>query len=222
MKKLLTIAMLCTSALAANAQTEKGKFILGGTIGYSSNKSEGSTSSQKETNLDLLPSAGYFVRENLALGLGIGYSRSIRDVNYKSEPSVHYAYYNRKDITNYFAISPFIRHYVNLSEKFKYFSQFSVPMKWGNIRSEDGANNPAADVIPDSKSKTTSISLAIEPGFAYFPTKKIGIQLTVGRLSYVWDKTEDKANSFNKDVKSHTFNLGTNFLSPGIGIQFYL
>jgi len=221
MKKLLTIAMLCASALAANAQTEKGKFILGGTIGYSSTKSETVQYNNKRTNLDLLPSAGYFVSENLALGLGIGYSRNINNITYNSEPAVHYAYYNRKETTDYFMISPFIRHYVNISDKFKFFSQLSVPMKWGNIKSEDGGNNPAADVISDSKSKTTSIGVGIEPGLAYFPTKKIGIQLSIGGISYAWNKTRDEAGSFNNEMKAHAFNLGTNFLAPRIGVQFY-
>jgi opacity protein-like surface antigen len=222
MKKLLTIAMLCASALAANAQTEKGKFILGGTIGYSSRKSEDQTGNNKVTNLDLLPSAGYFVSENLALGLGIGYSRNVNEIDYKAEPAVHLAYYIRKDISDYFTISPFIRHYINISEKFKFFSQFSVPMKWGNTKVEvsGGGSNPAAD-LANKKSKTTSIGVGIEPGLVYFPSKKIGIQLSVAGLSYIWNKTEDGANSFNNDVKSHAFNLGTNFLAPRIGVQFY-
>lgn len=221
MKKLLTIAMLCASALATHAQTEKGKFIVGGTIGYSSTKYDNEQNDNKQTNLDLLPSAGFFVSENLALGLGIGYSRNVNEIDYKADITIHLAYYMRKDISDYFTISPFIRHYVNISEKFKFFSQFSVPMKWGTKKYEIDHKNPAADVIPDSKSKTTSIGVGIEPGLVYFPAKKIGIQLSVAGLSYIWNKTENKADSFSSDQKSHAFNLGTNFLAPKIGVQFY-
>ncbi|MBB6272647.1 hypothetical protein HDF26_003104 [Pedobacter cryoconitis] len=226
MKKLLTLMMLCASAMAVNAQTEKGKYILGGTIGYSSTKYENSQGASKQNNFDLLPSAGYFVSDNLALGLGIGYSRNVTtsttSTTYYVSPAVSYANYSLKETTDYFTVSPFIRHYVNISEKFKFFSQFSVPMKWGNRKSEFITKNPALDVIPNTKVKTTSVGVGLEPGFAYFPTKKIGIQLSVGGLSYIWNKTEDKVNSFNNDQKDHAFNLGTNFLAPRIGIQFYL
>ncbi|MGY0040850.1 outer membrane beta-barrel protein [Pedobacter sp. NJ-S-72] len=218
MKKLLTIAMLCASALATNAQTEKGKFILGGTIGYSSDKMDQQQTLNKHNNLTILPSGGYFVKDNLALGLGIGYSRVIDKYTYNTNNISQT--YSQKGTTDYFMISPFVRHYINISDKFKFFSQFSVPMKWGNIKSETESKNPAIEFTPDS-TKTTSIGVGIEPGFAFFPTKKIGIQLSVDGLSYVWSKTEDKANSFNKDQKSHAFNLGTNFFAPRIGIQFY-
>ncbi|QNK61804.1 PorT family protein [Pedobacter sp. PAMC26386] len=215
MKKLLTLAMLCASAIAVNAQTEKGKVILGGTIGYSESKNENLLYNSTQTNLDLLPTAGYFVRDNLALGLGAGYSRySLEQKSAESD------FYNVKTTTDYFMVSPFVRHYVNISEKFKFFSQLSVPMKWGN--SKVVPKEGVADDTNTFKSKNTSIGVSIEPGLAYFPTKKIGIQLSVNGLSYVWNKRVNKMNnSLDKGDKDNAFNLGTNFLAPRIGIQFH-
>lgn len=214
MKKILTLAMLSAFALAANAQTEKGKTIAGGSIGYSNSKSNNDATESKQNSLTLLPSIGYFVKNNLALGLGIGYSRITEQNSEKTQYLL-----NQKNTTDYFMISPFIRHYVNISDRFKFFSQFSVPMKWGNLESATGTTSPAVSVAPASNSKTTSIGVSIEPGFAYFPTKRIGIQLSLDGLSYAWNKTENKnSKAVNKD---NAFNLGTNFFAPKIGIQFH-
>ncbi|MBB5643841.1 outer membrane beta-barrel protein [Pedobacter cryoconitis] len=214
MRKLLTLAMLSAFALAANAQTEKGKIIVGGAIGYSNSKSNNDAMENKQNSLTLLPSIGYFVKDNLALGVGIGYSR----LTEKSSEKTQYVL-SQKNTTDYFMVSPFIRHYINISDQFKFFGQFSVPMKWGNLESATGTTSPAVSVAPASNSKTTSIGVSIEPGFAYFPTKRIGIQLSLDGLSYAWNKTENK-NSHHVN-KTNAFNLGTNFFAPKIGIQFH-
>ena len=39
-KQLLTMAALCAIAFTSNAQTEKGKNLLSGSVGFSSNKSD--------------------------------------------------------------------------------------------------------------------------------------------------------------------------------------
>ena len=217
MRKILTLAMLSAFALAANAQTEKGKIIVGGSIGYSNNKNNRDTFDSKQTGFTLLPSAGYFIEDNLALGLGIGYSGVTVTSNDKSKFLLR-----QKNKTDYFMVSPFIRHYVNISDQFKFFSQLSVPMQWGNVKNEVSSGNPTVSYVPGSSYKTTSIGVSIAPGLAYFPTKRIGIQLSVDGLAYFWNKSENKTNSFNNDVKSNSFNLGTDFFAPKIGIQFYL
>ncbi|WP_354302778.1 outer membrane beta-barrel protein [Pedobacter sp. UYP1] len=214
MKKLVTLAMLSAFALAANAQTEKGKTIVGGSIGYFNEKSNDNAMDSKHSSLTLLPSIGYFVKDNLALGLGIGYSRLTSQSSEKTQYLL-----SQKNTTDYFMVSPFVRHYINISDQFKFFSQLSVPMKWGNLESATGTTSPAVSVAPASNSKTTSIGVNIEPGFAYFPTKRIGIQLSLEGLSYAWNKTENK-NS-NEVSKNNAFNLGTNFFAPKIGIQFH-
>ncbi|AMP99953.1 hypothetical protein AY601_3080 [Pedobacter cryoconitis] len=214
MKKLVTLAMLSAFALAVNAQTEKGKTIAGGSIGYSNSKSSNNAMESKQNSLTLLPSIGYFVKDNLALGLGIGYSRLTEEGSEKTQYLL-----NQKNTTDYFMVSPFIRRYINISDQFKFFGQFSVPMKWGNLESVTGTASPAVSVAPPSNSKTTAIGVSIEPGFAYFPTKRIGIQLSLDGLSYAWNKTENK-NS-HEVSKNNAFNLGTDFFAPKIGIQFH-
>lgn len=216
MKKLVTLAMLSAFALAANAQTEKGKIILGGSIGYSSSKYNSNNIDGKQTSFDLVPSVGYFVKDNLALGLGIGYS----EVTFTSNDRSEFLLY-QKNKTDYFIVSPFIRHYVNISDQFKFFGQLSVPMQWGNEKNDVSNGNPTANYTPNSGYKTSSVGVSISPGMAYFPTKRIGIQLSVDGLSYFRNKSENKNQSSQPVNKNNTFNIGTNFFAPKIGIQFH-
>ena len=81
-KNLLLLALLGVTATAAHAQTAipAGTVSLGGSVGYyrhttnaqvsGSNLSSESVSSQ----FQLAPSAGYFVADNLAVGLSLGYA----------------------------------------------------------------------------------------------------------------------------------------------------
>lgn len=82
MKKILTFALIVL-ATAANAQTEnnpteKGNWVLGGSTSFHFNtvqpviKSEGlSVDGTKTTNFTVTPSFGYFVIDNLAIGMDL-------------------------------------------------------------------------------------------------------------------------------------------------------
>src|SRR5690606_30939726 len=73
MKKLfLTLSAAVALTFVANAQTEKGKTILGGNVSYDySNIKDVDGNIQ---SFSILPSVGVFVSDNVAVGLGIGYT----------------------------------------------------------------------------------------------------------------------------------------------------
>ncbi|MGO3655669.1 MAG: porin family protein, partial [Sphingobacterium sp.] len=73
-KVLLTLSAIATLGFAANAQTEKGQFLLGGQVSY-----EGTSvkdSDDKSNSFSILPTVGYFVADNIAVGTAIGYGWS--------------------------------------------------------------------------------------------------------------------------------------------------
>lgn len=67
-KVILSAVVILIAAVSANAQTEKGKWLVGGTASFHSVK-EGS--SDAVTSLTLAPNAGYFVGNNFALGASV-------------------------------------------------------------------------------------------------------------------------------------------------------
>jgi outer membrane protein len=204
MKKIiLSITVLTGIAFASNAQTEKGKFILGGTASYTSTKSDADNAKASQ-NLALVPNVGYFVTNNIAVGTGIGYTYS------KTPVASNFGQ------TEAILVSPFARHYTNLSDQFKFFGQLSVPLAFGTVKSVE------ADGDTGSKTgSSTSVGVALSPGFAYFPTKKVGIEFAFRGISYNNTTVKDNNDNDIKGAGREDFAIGTSFFTPQIGVQFY-
>lgn len=193
MKKLfLTLSAAVALTFVANAQTEKGKTILGGNVSYDySNIKDVDGNIQ---SFSILPSVGVFVSDNVAVGLGIGYTWNQDDDG------------TDKVKLGAFTAAPYARLYKGDGD-FKFFGQLSVPMAWGNSKAND---------TKLGSSEQYGVELA--PGFAYFPTDKIGIEFSVRGLYY--QNTTIKPEGGGSSV-SNSFGLNANSLAPKIGIQFY-
>ncbi|MBB5634287.1 hypothetical protein HDE68_000172 [Pedobacter cryoconitis] len=207
MKKLL-LSLIAVSALAftTQAQTEKGKFMLGGNVEFNSTKNNGAP--KADTKFNIVPSVGYFVSDNFAIGTGIGYGFS------KSHEATTLLP-NAALKTQEFVVAPFARYYKGINESFKFFGQLSVPMAFGNNKvTTDGDNYTKT-------SKYSNVGVALSPGFAFFPSKKFGIEFSVQGISYNNNSLKD--NNGNKLADSNkSFDIGANFFAPKIGVQFYL
>ena len=194
MKKLfLTLTAVAALTAALQAQTEKGKFIVGGQVGFESTKTK--DTDNKANSFSINPTVGYFVSDNWAVGTGIGYNWS------KTETSA-----DNSLKTDAFKVAPFARNYVG-NGQFKYFTQLSVPMTWGKATAE------TAGVEAESKFERYGAELA--PGFAFFPTSKVGIELKVRGLYFESEKNK------TADVTNTRFGLDANSLAPTLGVQFH-
>lgn len=199
MKKLL-LSLVAVSALAfsTQAQTEKGKFMLGGNVGFNTSKVDGANKS--DLSFKVIPSVGYFVSDNFAIGTGVGYA------------------YNKavsKSLLNQsFEVAPFGRYYVGLSDQFKFFGQLSVPMAFGNNKALD-LDGKSGDKI----ASTTEIGAYVSPGFAFFPTKRIGIEFSVTGLGY--NNYQVKNEVTGNKVKANSFGLEANAADINLGVKFH-
>uniref|UniRef100_A0AAU6WMM7 Outer membrane protein beta-barrel domain-containing protein n=1 Tax=Chryseobacterium endophyticum TaxID=1854762 RepID=A0AAU6WMM7_9FLAO len=70
MKKVLMAGAIALFGLS-NAQIAAGTTYLSGSVGYS--QEETNNGNNKTENFNVLPTVGYFVSNNFAIGLGIGY-----------------------------------------------------------------------------------------------------------------------------------------------------
>ena len=201
MKKLGLALVLAAITIGANAQTEKGKKILGGEVSLQSQKVEGSTN--ENFSFTFLPAFGYFVKDNLALGTGIGYRSN------ESSTSVN----------NAIIVAPFGRYYVNVAKQFKFYTELSVPLSFGADKTLK------ADGSVDRKTaSTTNIGVNLSPGFVFFPTTKIGVQLSFSGLYF--DNETKKTFPVESDdpvakTTTNTFGLGFNSFSPSLGVFFH-
>ena len=194
MKKLfLTLTAAAAVTFAANAQTEKGKTVLGGTVSYdhSSVKDvDGNTQ-----GFSIIPSVGVFVDDNVAVGLGVGYAWEQDDNG------------TIKAQNGEFSVAPYARLYKG-DGNFKFFGQVSVPMGWGTSK-----------VDGDKTGNTARYGVEVAPGFAFFPTEKIGIELSVKGLYYQNRTAEVEATGAK--TTSNAFGLDASSFAPRIGLQFY-
>ncbi len=197
-KLLLSLVAVAGLVYGANAQTEKGKFILGGSVGFNSTKVK--TADKSDVSFNVIPSVGYFVGNNFAIGTGVGYT-------YNKEVSAG-------TLNQAFVVSPNARYYVGLSDQFKFFGQLSVPMAFGNNKVVAPNGDTGAKVAT-----TTSIGVNVAPGFAFFPTKRIGIEVSVNGLGY--ENLSVKNEATGNKVKTNSFGLEANTFAPKLGVNFH-
>lgn len=100
MKRILLLALLAAS-MPALAQTEKGKLMVGvGLADISAGIHPGGKDAIDYFNVNINPSAGYFVAKNLALGasLGFGFGKSGGSsiINYGVQPFARYYFGEKK------------------------------------------------------------------------------------------------------------------------------
>lgn len=194
-KLLLTLSAVAVFGLAANAQTEKGKFMLGGQVTYQGHSIKDSDT--KSNEFSIIPNVGYFVADNIAVGTGIGYSWNER----QNGPDT-------KNNYSSFVVAPFGRMYSNNEGPVKFFGQLTVPMSWGTEK-----------LNGDKTSTTANYGVELAPGVAYFPTSNLGIEFKVKGLFYNNGSSTDEAT----DVKStvNTYGLNVNSLAPTVGVTFH-
>ncbi|WP_028295383.1 outer membrane beta-barrel protein [Olivibacter sitiensis] len=194
MKKLLLTAVAALAiSFGAKAQTEQGKIILGGSVGYSYDHLNGSDANTQSFNVT--PNIGYFISDNFAIGTRVGYA-------YRQEKDGEI-----KDKWGSFVAVPFARKYSG-TETFKFFGELSVPMAWGTVKN-DGTK----------VASTANYGVQLSPGVAFFPKSNFGIELSVRGLYYGNDRFTNEITG-GKSI-SNSFGLASNFFSPQLGVQFY-
>lgn len=203
MKKIiLTFIGLLSISVSCMAQTEKGKILLGGYANFNSFKGTGMTN--RSTSLRINPTVGIFVTDNVVIGTGLGYVHTGYTQNLVDGGEIGSV--RRKAYV--VSVSPFGRYYVGITPQFKFFGQLEASANWRNIKASD------ADAAKGEKDfKSNFYTAALSPGFALFPSKKIGIELSFSGFQFSRDKSIGDFQSFS---------FGSDFFSPRLGIQFYL
>ncbi|WP_330442069.1 porin family protein [Flavobacterium sp. C4GT6] len=192
-KVLLSLAAVFAFGLANAQETEnngfaKGDVFLSGSVGFSSE----STGDVKTNGFNITPSAGYFVSENIAVGLSLGYTST------KDEAP------NREDIKySEFGIGAFGRYYFTPANKFSLFGQLGVGYQNGKY--EQGSTEVKSD----------GFNVAVAPGINYFVSEHFALEATFGILSYSTSKPD-----FDGAESTDNFDFGVNLDNINFGIVY--
>ncbi len=215
---LLSLVILCGVTFVSNAQINPGKILLGGSIGYSSNKN--SQPGQQATyaeyeNLYSNIQIGKFIRENTAVGVifSYGYNKSSTQSNPDNK-------------TTKFNTGVFYRKYKALGRNFYFFGEADASYTYSKnkfVYYQNSANT--TNVV------SNGATLSFVPGISYNVWKKIQVELLMPNIlsiGYSHVKTENvytnpsSSSSNDGHLFSANANLNSNFLSNfGIGFKFF-
>jgi len=214
---ILTFIIITFNCIVLSAQTSKGKFLIGEmsyiellgngvlgstNLGYSTfqNKSDGDNENDKDKmfSLNIVPRAGYFVIDNLVIGLDVLLATekvtSGGDVDYTSN-------------STFFAVGPFVRYYVP-TKKVVPFAEVNYSMGSRTYKSEFDGNEPYTDKNA-IKLYGAGLGLAIPIG------EKVTFDTVAGYHAYINKDKED--NESNERFVAGTIGLKlgfTVFLGP--------
>lgn len=191
-KVLLTLGLGSMMAFSALAQgPAAGRLFTFGSIGYSSVKAGGDNAKATGT-LTFAPGAGYFLNDNVALGAKLIYTSSSND---------------GKSAGSAFGLGAFGRYYITkdvLGAKGSFFADATL-----SYTSEKGAG--------DAAKATNTIGLGVAPGFALFPTPKLGFEITLPNVLGFY------SSSYDGKSAGSGFGLGASTISgPQLTVIYFL
>lgn len=194
MKKLLLVGAVALFG-AVNAQIAQGTMYVSGNVGYEGVKNN--NSDVTGDRFSVVPTVGYFVASNVAVGVGVGYSSE----SVKNNEGV-------KKSTSAFVVEPFARKYWNVSDNVLLFGQLSVPMAFGNDKVK-------VDSKEISKDKFSAFGVVVKPGIDYVIAPNWTIEATLGEFGYRTAKYKDA-----KSVENYKFGVDLGSVSFGVKYLF--
>ena len=187
MKKTLLSAFLLSAAQLAHAQSiPAGTVSLGGNVGYSRNTSSFSgtsnatnyTAETTSSQFSFSPSVGYFVADNLALGINLGYTATNRGyTTYSPSPGISRT---KLDPNTTLRLGVYGQYYKMLTEQFGVLGTLGVGFQRQRDYDYNTNNNNA--VIQEYKASGYYADLT--PGIVFFPIPKLGLTASSGSLSF--------------------------------------
>jgi outer membrane protein len=203
---VLTLILFLSSAVVFG-QLEKGNIFLQGStsIGFNTQKYSGTsggttTEYTKTTSFNFKPQAGYFIINNLPVGLII--KTDFSKTKYTNSDSY--------DKNSGFIIGPFVRYYILELDKFKPMAE--VYAGFGSKKSEYKGYSTTSEY------KYGEIELSIGGGASYFLTDQVALDLLI---NYQYSRLNDKSSSNGGGIKSTTSDDNIEKYS-GIGINLGL
>ncbi|MBX2898080.1 MAG: porin family protein [Cyclobacteriaceae bacterium] len=200
MKKIVVMGVsMLIFFQVAKAQTTQGTVSVGGSFQVSTYKDQNYSQNfeYSSSSVEFNPIAGYFIKDNLEVGVQLGISTSQAKIG-TNDPSRGSS----------FAMGPFARYY-----KFTSNEKFAFTVQAGLLFGSGKSSPPNGN-----DTKTSSFTMALSPGFSYFITPKWGLDLSLQGISYSsYDPNKDVDNN-----KRSSFVFGVDSFSPSLGFRYFI
>jgi outer membrane protein len=204
MKRVITLAVFAFMALSMGAQPASGNFFVGGILDFSAgankSKSGGTTNvDSKTTGVTILPLAGYFLSDKLAVGAGLGFNGTMTKY-----PGANL----EKTTSSMLIIEPFARYYL-LSGTGGIFAEAEALIGFGK--------NKTFYTDVTNEANVMSLSIGITPGVYYYITPKLALEGKFGWIGFTSSSTkagDNKSinNNFELDVAPSYLSFGFTYV----------
>lgn len=195
MKKVLILGAFALFS-AANAQMEQGSWMISGKSGIEFNsvntsyEAEGmSFDGAKVNTFNITPSAAYFVVNNLAIGVDLGYTSTKTTFN-NSELGINFV-----DETSLFSVMPTATYYFIPGNIVRPY--LGAGIGYGSLTS--------ADFYNEGNTTKGGLLWGAKGGMVYMLNNRIGVDLGVGYSSFTTTETVE-----GTEVKTIAGGLGVN------------
>jgi hypothetical protein len=215
MKKTLLVIVLAFIGQQSMGQVQAGSIFVTGfgsiyTQGGETSTKVGTTTTTSEHDKifggTFGVGGGYFLSDNIAVGAGISLSGSKVTPSDTSDPEVK---------SSGFGVNVFARYYVPMSDNFYFFGQLRYGMMTSSSKMTQGGTETEGP-------KTSSNMIGIQPGFTFFPTSNIGLDLTFGNLGWMGTKTTTEFGNGNSiESKSSGVDVSFDLTTVTFGIQYF-
>jgi hypothetical protein len=197
----LLFILISTYSIPAICQFSKGQLFVNGTISVSGHHAPESPNVSSSSNSDgfwVSSSVGRFLNANYAVGVSLNGSTQ------KMESSQSYPSYTYQSHRHGFGGGIFVRRYFPITEKFMFYVHAGIA--YGLDQSYQ-LNAPSV--------KTRSGSASVFPAFIFFPSKRWGVDGSIGSIGF----THYQYRHNNGKSKSNDFGLSAG--NPRIGLSYY-
>jgi len=213
--KLIVMALLCVFSWRSYAQTEKGAGLAGISAGFGTSKQEIKTTAIN--SFTLTPRGGYFIKTNLAIGLEIPLSLyDLRSESYTKWDEEEGGYEDVSGIKEFsFGISPFIRKYVDVRPRFRFYAQANLLLQ---INTFNRVDEQGYLIRTDVRAKGFGASLT--PGFSYLVAVDTSIEFSFPILTFFHQNYYASESLYNFDRKNNLRFPLENF-TPTFSLNFH-
>ncbi|MFA5046337.1 MAG: hypothetical protein WC542_10455 [Paludibacter sp.] len=219
MKQLfLSLVFLTLFQLTANAQYEFGTYYIDANLDLDiSNEKIDITngSSSKNNAFNINPEIGYFIKNNLAIGIGFNYKNTLNFDSHISYIMLHTngsVDYTLSGATsnelNEIAPSFFIKYFYQPTKKLSLSLKASYSKGWGTYNLiQKYIKDPQGEetIFKSEKNKIESKYICLSPELQYLITSKLGLQINFDGLSYISTTKYDNVfnlNGFNPSLST--------------------
>ena len=200
----------------ANVYTEKRNLFIGGYVEYLNSKLNQVDFAFEDRlkSYGFNMNFGWFLHDDLALGLKVGYSYS-QDKEISTSEG-----YNFDIKTDLFRVGMFMRYYLELTRSISFFVEGSAVAGFGGIDARY-----VTDIEPPYTSSGNRFDLEVgfRPGLVIFINKGFAAELTVGFLGFSYSRQDTGNNPYDLEASETQldFSMDVNLLRIQFGLAIY-